>query len=77
MLAKMLQNDAKLIQKLTYGFKNPIRNLCSSRQAEKSPKSLLLSKKYTCSAKTLYTEDFSNIIFNYLHENLPNYLYHF
>ena len=31
---------------------------------------LLLSKKYIPSAKTLYTEDLSNITFNYLCENL-------
>ena len=30
---------------------------------------LLLSKKYIPSAKTLYTEDLSNITFNYLCEN--------
>ena len=29
------------------------------------------------SAKTLYTEDLSNITFNYLCENAPNYLCHF
>ena len=38
---------------------------------------LLLSKKYIPPAKTLYTEDLSNITFYYLCENSPNYLYHF
>ena len=38
---------------------------------------LLLSKKYIPSAKTLYTEDLSNITFNYLCENSPNSLCHF
>ena len=38
---------------------------------------LLLSKKYIPAAKTLYTEDLSNITFNYLRENSPNYLCHF
>ena len=38
---------------------------------------LLLSKNYIPSAKTLYTEDFSNITFNYLCENSPNSLWHF
>ena len=33
---------------------------------------LLLSKKYIPSAKTLYTEDLSNITFNYLCENSPS-----
>ena len=38
---------------------------------------LLLSKKYISSAKTLYTEDLSNITFNYLCENSPNSLCRF
>ena len=38
---------------------------------------LHLSKKYIPSAKTLYTEDLSNITFNYLCENSPNSLCHF
>ena len=38
-LAKLLQNDAKFIQKLTPGFKNHMRNLDNFRQAAKSPKS--------------------------------------
>ena len=37
---------------------------------------LLLSKKYIPSAKTLYTEDLSNITFNYC-ENSPNFLCYF
>ena len=32
-----------------------------------------LSKKYIPLAKTLYTEDLSNITLNYLRENSPNY----
>ena len=35
------------------------------------------SKKYIPSAKILYTEDLSNISFNHLCENSPNYLCHF
>ena len=38
---------------------------------------ILLSKKCIASAKTLYTEDLSNITFNYLCENSPNDLCHF
>ena len=34
-------------------------------------------KTYIPSAKTVYTENFSNIIFNYLCKNLPNFLWHF
>ena len=37
----------------------------------------LFSKKYIPSSKILHTEDLSNITFNYLCENLPNYLCHF
>ena len=38
-LAKILQNGANFIQKLTPGFKNHMRNLDNFRQAVKSPKS--------------------------------------
>ena len=38
-LAKILQNGATFIQKLTPGFKNYVRNLENFRQAVKSPKS--------------------------------------
>ena len=38
-LAKILQNGAKFIQKLTPGFKNHMRNLDKFRQAVESPKS--------------------------------------
>ena len=38
-LAKILQNGAKFIQKLTSGFKNYMRILDNFRQAMKSPKS--------------------------------------
>ena len=37
----------------------------------------ILGKWYIPSPKTLYTEDLSNITFNYLWENSPNYLCHF
>ena len=39
-LAKILQNGAKFIQKLTLGFKNHMRNLDNFRQAVESPDSL-------------------------------------
>ena len=38
-LAKILQNGAEFIQKLTPGFENHMRNLENSRQAVESPKS--------------------------------------
>ena len=38
-LAKLLQNGAKFIQKLTPGFKNHMKNLDNFRQAVESPKS--------------------------------------
>ena len=68
-LAKILQNGAKFIQKLTPGFKNHIRNLDND--------GLLLPKKYIPLANASYTEDLSNITFNYLCENSPNSLFHF
>ena len=37
-LAKILQNGAKFIQKLTPGFKNHMMNLSNFRQAVESPK---------------------------------------
>ena len=61
-----------------------MRNLDNFRQELESGKAkklksngLHLSKKYIPSAKTLYTEDLSNITFNYLCENSPNSLCHF
>ena len=69
----MLQNGAKVIQKLTPGFKNQIKNLDNFRQALESQK-IHLSKKYIPSAKKLYIEDLSDITFKYLCENSPNYL---
>ena len=51
-LAKILQNGAKFIQKLTPGFKNHMRNLDNFRQAVESPKSWNLMayfwRKNTC-----------------------------
>ena len=38
-VAKILQNGAKFIQKLTAGFKNQMRNLGNFRQAVESPES--------------------------------------
>ena len=79
-LVKILQNGAKFIQKLTTGFKNHMRNLSNFRQAVEIPKSWNLMgfgvKKYIPSAKT-YTEDLSNVIFNYLCENPLSYLWNF
>ena len=80
-LAKILQNGAKFLQKLTPGFQNQMRNLNNFRQAVESPRSwkkfdgVLLSKKYIPSAKTLYAGDLTT--FNYLCGNSPNFLCHF
>ena len=49
----------------------------SSGKSKKLKFDGLLSKRYIPSAKTLHTEDLSNINFNYLCENSPNYLCHF
>ena len=59
-----------------------MRNLDNFVQAVESPKSwnlmgYICPKKNILSAKTLYTEDLSNITFNYLCENSPNSIYHF
>ena len=79
--AKVLQNGAKFIQKLTPGFKNH-RNLNKFKQEWKvqnrkswnlidlCPKSKFLQLKH------VHTEDLSNITFNYLCKNLPNYWCH-
>ena len=79
-LGKIWQNGAKFIQKLTPGFKYHMKNLSNFRQAVESPKSWNLMgfcpKKYIPSAKT-YTVDLSNITFNYLCVDSPNYLCHF
>ena len=76
--AKILQNGAKF-RYAKAGFKN-YRNLNNFRQAVESPKSWNLMgfcpKKYIPSAKT-YTVDLSNITFNYLCVDSPNYLCHF
>ena len=76
-LSKILKNGAKFIQKLSPGLKNHMRNLNNFRQAVESPINMLkfdgiLSKKYIPLTKT-YTEDLSNITFNYFCENSPNY----
>ena len=62
-----------LYEKLTPGLKDHMRNLGKFRQAD----GLLSSKEYIPSGKTLYTEDLSNITFNYSCENSPNDLCHF
>ena len=51
-LAKILQNGAKLIKKLTPGFKNHITNLDKFRQGVESPKSRNLMS-YFCPKNTL------------------------
>ena len=75
-LAKILRNDAKPVQKLTPGLKNHIRNLENFQTSSGKSKKmrfdwLLLSKKYLPSAIKLYEEDLSSISFNYFCENLP------
>ena len=75
-VAIILKNGAKF-RYAKVGLKN-YRNLNNFRQAVKSPKELKfdrrLSKKIH-SAKT-YTVDLSNITFNYLCVDSPNYLCH-
>ena len=79
LVAKILQNSAKP-RYTKASFKN-YRNLNNLRQAVESPKSWNLMgfspKSYIPSAKTLYAVDLSNITFNYLCVDSPNYLCHF
>ena len=65
-----------LYQKPTPGLKNHMRNLDNYRQAVESPKSWNFVQNCIPSATT-YTEDLSDITFNFLHENSPNDLCHF
>ena len=65
-LAKILQNGTKYIQKLIPSFKNHMMNL-DFRQAVKSPKNTFLQLKLLL----------SKITFKYLGKNSPNYLRHF
>ena len=80
-LATLLQNGAKFIQKLTQFQKSYYEFGSIQTSSGKSKKlkfiGLHLSKNYIPAAKTLYTEDLSNITFNYLCENPPNSLCHF
>ena len=66
-LAKLLQNDAKFIQKLAPGFKNYMRNLDNFRQAVESPKSCN-SMGYICPKNTFLQQ-------NHFCENSPSSLY--
>ena len=79
-LAKILQNVAKFIQKLTPGFKNHMRNLDNFRQAVESPKSWNLLG-YFCPKIHSFNQNISYrefiITFNYLCENSPNSLCNF
>ena len=79
-LAKVSQNGAKF-RYTEANFQN-YRNLNNFQQAAlESLKSWNLmdfcQKNYILSAKTLYTVDLSNITFNYLCIDSPNYLCHF
>ena len=75
-LAKVIRNGAKFIRKLTPSFKNHMRNLKNFRKTVESSKNWNLMGFFVQTAKT-YTEDLSNITFNYLYENSPNYVCHF
>ena len=81
-LAKILQNGIKFLQRVTSGFENHKRNLNNFIQAVESPKSWNLmgfcpKNIYLIPARFLQIEHLSKIIFNYLCENSSNYLFHF
>ena len=65
-LAKILQNGAKFIQKLTPGEEFEHLETSSGKYKKFKFDGLLLFK-------TLYKEDISNITFNYLCENSPKF----
>ena len=78
-VAKTLQNGA-VYPKTDSWFQKPhkeFQQLQASIAKSKRLKfdSLFLSKKYIPLAETLYTEELSNINFNYSCENLPNSLF--
>ena len=60
------QNDAKVLQKLTSGFKNHMRNLDNFTQAVESSElkfdGLLLSKKYITSARHYITKIYLTLL---------------
>ena len=72
----------KVYKKLTPGLKMYMKTLNNFRQAMESPKSwnsmsLLWSKKLIPSAKTLYTEDSSKNVFNFLCKKFTKFLMSF
>ena len=69
-----LQKTDSWFQKLHDEFESLQTNLKSKKLKLGGQ---LLSKNCILSAKTLYTEDLSNITFNYLPENSPTFLCHF
>ena len=77
-LAKILQNDANLgIQKVVSKITG-IWNTSDKRwKVQKVEIWWAFVQKYIPSAKILYTVDLSNITFNYLCVDSPNYLCHF
>ena len=74
---KMMQSLCKswfLVSKITWGSWTTSDKQWKSKKLKFDG---LLSKKYIPSAKTLYSEDLSNITFNYLCENSADSLCHF
>ena len=78
---QVLYTNWLLVSKVTWGIWTTSDKQWKVQKAEiwwaTFVQKIHLSKKYIPSAKTLYTEDLSNITFNYLCENSPNYLCHF
>ena len=80
-LAKILQNGAKFIQRKTPGFKNYMRNSDNFRQAVESPKSWNLLG-YFCPKNTFlqlksYIQRMYLTLISIMCENLPNYICNF
>ena len=74
-MVQSLYKNWLLVSKITWGIWKTSDKQWKVQHSKLN--GLLLSKNYISSAKTLYTVDLSNITFNYLSKNSPNFLCHF
>ena len=75
-MMQSLYKNWLLVSKITWGIWATLDKQWKAQKVE-IIWAILLFKKYIPSAKTLYTENLSNITFNYLCENSPNSWCHF
>ena len=80
-MVQSLYKNWLLVSKITWGIWTTLDKQWKVQNVEiwwvTFVQKIYLSKKCIPSAKRLHTEDLSNITFNYLCENSPNYLCHF